>query len=294
MKIIAFLLMLNVALITECGFAQFQVSSIEISLSNLIGQNTSFNDIDGMFSNPTDTTNFSISINENVYVTFDTLKFDGKLLHFSYEHIPDKYNELSSHKTIDITIEPNARVITELTLIYSDTSYADNTTEPFYSGMKEYLQCKDLPFFFSKSKDTISVFLKMTQLKTTNFSAYKFEDFESNVHFYGDTNSFPIGLSDSAFLIIKINGNGPLALAILNKPTPSSFVNVNITNKTIKIINLLKNRKQTTCFDILGRKHNLEFLGADNTSATYSVRSLLPGVYFVNDGRETVKFMIGE
>ena len=47
-------------------------------------------------------------------------------------------------------------------------------------------------------------------------------------------------------------------------------------------------------FFALGRKHDLEFLGSDGNSSSYSVRSLRAGVYFVNGGSQTFKFLISE
>ncbi len=85
------------------------------------------------------------------------------------------------------------------------------------------------------------------------------------------------------------------------KKSFQGWLGVNSGETLIPICNIFINDKLTivhgtnlSCYDLLGRKQPIEFLGSDGTSSTYSLRSLRPGVYFVSDGKGMVKFMVGQ
>jgi hypothetical protein len=219
----------------------------------------------------------------NFYQTPMNVDFDGETLHFKEDLV-----------TIDLRISPNDRIIADLSLNSIDTEYDPPDPSNYeYFSLGQSLHLKSLPFIYSLNKDTISVRLAGSQLKNNILFAVFDTDYTQSIHYYGITNSTLIGIPDSALLIVKIIGNGPL-LSVYNydKTFSESAPIFNYTNKTIIIKNLLKKQEQIPCFDLLGRKHNLDFISTDGTSTTYSIRSLPPGVYFVSDGKEMVKFLI--
>jgi hypothetical protein len=293
MKIIyAFLLVFNFAFISESGFAQFQVHSIQISLDNLLWENISAEHSTSYYLlRDTTITTFPM----NIFQTMDNT-FDGKILHFTYSEVPNKYNNWSpTHATINLSIDPYNKIMNDLTLSYIDTIYTmpGQPSSYYYDSYGESVHLQSLPFIYSLKKDTISVQIVGSQLKENILSATIDTDYTQSIHLYGHINSTLIGIPDSALLIVKIIGNGPLLSVYNNDETSSeSATNFNHTNKTIILKNLSKKREETFCYDLLGRKHNLDFISTDGTSTTYSIRSLPPGVYFVSDGKEMVKFLI--
>lgn len=149
-----------------------------------------------------------------------------------------------------------------------------------------------IPYQISPKGDTLVAILDAKNLKKHKFSIINSSTwqrprdqifFESNTMLGIDTNAI--------FKITLIFGNS--SLSVISSKSDSKYLIVNLDTKKIKIL-VSKPNYSLPCFDLLGRKHNLEFLGTDGSASTYSVRSLPAGVYFVNDGKEMVKFLITE
>ncbi len=146
--------------------------------------------------------------------------------------------------------------------------------------------------------DTLSIHLKAPDLeKELQVNSHLITDYKESSgtrSFTRLNNSSILKISDSAYANITVIGNFPLSV------TPFSHREIELLtfyplSKILKLFGQAQNQNRPLpCYDILGRKHNLEFLGSDGNSSTYSVRSLPAGVYFVNDGKETAKFMIAE
>jgi hypothetical protein len=100
-------------------------------------------------------------------------------------------------------------------------------------------------------------------------------------------------IPESATLSLIITGNFPLSVNASSQMQSGFFID--LLSKTLKL-SALKSIQDIPlpCYDLLGRKHNLEFLRTDGEASTYSLRSLPAGLYFVSDGREMVKFLVAQ
>lgn len=153
---------------------------------------------------------------------------------------------------------------------------------------------------YSSNGDTIHIMLKGDAI-LKHCEAYRYSivsDLNNEIWSYmGSSIKMPI--DSESYAEVFIIGKFPKhdLSTVGNHGNTSTTLNIAFDRKS-KIITLSTRLQSQSfsfpCFDILGRKHNLEFLGADENSATYSIRSLKPGVYFVNDGKETVKFLVAE
>jgi hypothetical protein len=159
------------------------------------------------------------------------------------------------------------------------------------------LSIKNIPFSVSQLKDSLFVqldssylesFFKEDSLLINDYSRY------STASRIGSCGSgTPVAITDKSYLNILILGNFPLSVYRYNDAEKKIILDP--LSKTLKLYSQSSNQSQPLpCFDLLGRKHNLEFLSSDGETSTYSLRSLPAGVYFVSNGREMVKFLVGE
>ncbi|MFI5262918.1 MAG: hypothetical protein ACHQM6_00225 [Candidatus Kapaibacterium sp.] len=216
-----------------------------------------------------------------------TLNLSGRSL---YNGVGPSYIDWSDNLVIEL--DTLSRKIKTLSADYSGKWYYDYPPDNYYfwSDSKKNLSLENIPYHVSLSKDSIIAFLDTSDLRTASFSIndYDLDQTRFTYTILDSTDLLEIG--KDAFIKVVIIGN--FRLSVIPKSASKHLI-IDLNSKSLKLSSRSINYNQPIpCFDLLGRKHDLEFLGSDNTSATYSVRSLRRGVYFVNNGRETVKFLI--
>jgi len=247
-------------------------------------------------SHHTDTTisNISISLlgSPKVSIINDTTTFRDT------ESGNTQYQE-SFYDVKQITLVVDAANV--IKLIEAEETYSTSDLKDpvdIWSSGTKRIYLTNLPYAVSRTKDTMTVSLNSTALSKilTNYpnTVNETGGGASTQTSWNIQQQRVLALPDSASLHINIVGS--FDLAVLPKYQNKGHNSDIFYTSGIVIISHHQSKISAAvqCYDILGRKHDLEFLSADNTSATYSVRSLRPGVYFVNDDRETMKFMIGE
>jgi hypothetical protein len=165
----------------------------------------------------------------------------------------------------------------------------------YYTIYYKVLSLQDVPVSFSSTRDSLKVLLHGRQLRSLPFfytADYK-DDFEPRDESLSDASSI-VDIPDSAFVSLVLVGTFPLGVKIIDQ-RKKEFITIDVSSKILKLSGQTSEQNLSLpCFDLLGRRHNLEFLGTDGSASTYSVRSLRAGVYFVSDGKEMVKFLIPE
>jgi hypothetical protein len=268
-------------------FAQFQITDVYVSSGGVLVHNI-YNVADPLPQNCTTAPNPNWT-----YITIEAktnVSFNGE--DFTYDHVDSDITDPSLTTTTHLyfRIDPLQKMIDTFSATTKSHSYSLVPYQIWNTG--NIVQFNNAGYVTSKDGDSIIVSLKGQQMKNIGLLEADYEECIGSgrigyrVFIGSEIDTIP----ESASLSVIITGKFPLSVSYAqNKFT---FI-IDQVSKTLKLSQLIKNQA-LSCFDLLGRKHDLEFLGADNTSATYSVRSLRPGVYFVNDGRETMKFMIGE
>ncbi len=216
----------------------------------------------------------------------------NSVLDFHYLH-PDGFNWVPPTDSVSLVVKFDQKLTQILSLVYFRIT--GDESAPNSTVYQEGISLKNIPITISKGQDTLSAFLLGSQLRILPFAIKKNSVGRTSRSQTTSITDSIVSIPNTSFLSIKLIGKFSNA-GVLEYQKGELTNSIIITNpKLLKIPSQTSNQDQPLlCYDLLGRKHNLEFLGADNTSATYSVRSLRPGVYFVNDGRETVKFIIGE
>jgi hypothetical protein len=286
-RIIYTIFLIGIFFLPNFTFAQFSIKSIWISsqyvqIEKQIYWTNSIPKIDTLIA-PAE-----------VFIGNDTsISFNGNLINSTYENSGYVGFYYSETEYITIEIDTSKRIFKKINAMMSTNIYKGGVGDE-YRTYGKYIECSSFPYKVSKHGDTLSAYIKGSQLLGVIFKVYNTNDSTSLTT--KSTTSFIriVDVPDSAYLSVILVGTFPLAVVPISEES-GSLVLLNSESKTLRF-SLQSNyhNHPISCFDILGRKHNLEFLGADNTSATYSLRSLRSGVYFVNDDRETVKFMIGE
>ena len=286
-KFLSILLWFLFALSAEVSFAQFQIQKITISSQGILVSNAYTNfDTPGSW-NTSDTILTNISISSD-----SSFSFDGANISYLQDHSGNFPND-DWKKEITITFD-SAKKSMSLEASYILTHYPNSLSQEYSNVVGKRIKFGNVPFTMTKKGDSISLIFSGLDMKNINLTE---DDYiENYTRFTGKRFDYStiLNIPTDASLSVHIVGSFPLAVAPVNKEDVG-YVIINSSSQTLKFSSpFIKQNQSLLCFDILGRKHDLEFLGANNTSATYSVKSLRPAVYFVNDGRETVKFMIGE
>ncbi len=236
---------------------------------------------------------YSLYADSDVVVkdTFISIKLSGRSL---YNGIGPSVIDWSYN--IDIELDTVLRVIKNLNYNSSQKWYYNYPPDDYYfwSDPIKGLSLKSVSYHISKTKDTLSIYLDTSTLRNSLFEVSNYA-LDATRHTYSQlTNSNLLKIEDNAYISVKIIGSFPLGVNTTSQ-AKSDFFSIYPSSRTIKLLaQTIKQNQPLPCYDILGRKYNLEFLGSDENSSTYSVRSLRAGVYFVNDGKETSKFMIAE
>ena len=282
---IAFLFVIT--FVAHNAIAQFQINRIKVFSNGVLSSNT-YNKTDPLSypcSQPSNPVNTYINIDVQVNKTLNGAEFN----YDEYDTASPSYN---FHLHVSFMLNFTNSIIEAFNATETDVSTFGGIPPIQTEG--SLINFSSAPFSYSNNYDTLKVSLdgfsmRKINLLETNYSEC-FANSRDNYKFLAcSVDSILYGASLSVIII----GKFPLSVAVsLNNPLK---LIIDPVSKTLKIFKNVSNQTQPLpCYDLLGRNHNLEFLGPDGTASTYSVRSLRPGVYFVSDGSEMVKFMIGE
>ena len=199
-------------------------------------------------------------------------------LQIKFDNSPGKYLDLTAIKT-------------------KEDHYSEINPVDYWNKDINAVSLSHIPYRVSKSGDTL-----YARLDAMNLRGLLSDKFISQYRNASSTRTFTnlqsqkiLSIPDSAYLKVTIIGSFPLAVKSIISNVEPSIIVMDHVSKLIRIFYIQQNQNiSLPCYDLLGRKHNLEFLGTDGTASMYSVRPLRAGVYFVSDGKEMVKFMIGE
>lgn len=246
-----------------------------------------------------------IKLRETCYSPDDSLTFVASRRYYHFPGMAVKDTSITTDGSypgchggyrnvkLDIEIDTVLKKITQLN--FTDDFYASNFSGSPYNWHRdgEYIQANNVIYRVSKTMDSLIAMWDSAQIRSSNLSIY-----------ISDENGGPwssrrcysgyYDVSKDGYFKVTIVGKFPLAVF-----SPTNNKNESITiNSSAKILIISSQQRLQTqsisCYDILGRKHSLEFLGSDDNSGNYSVRSLPVGVYFVSCGKEMLKFMITE
>ena len=286
-KIFFFLLWYPLVLSPGVSLGQFQIRNMTISSQGVLVSNTYTN------SDTPDSWNTSDTIVTDISITSDSgFSDNGDSISSLRDHSGNFPNN-DWKKEIKITID-SVKKLMSVDASYILTQYPNPLSQEYSNIVGKRIAFRNAPFTIAKNADTIILVLNGKELSNINLVEDDYTETYTRLTAKRFDYSTILNIPTNATLSLEIVGSFPLAVANRNKEYSASII-INSASKILKCSTLTPNQNQIlSCFDILGRKHDLEFLGSDNSSATYSVRSLRPGVYFVSDDRETVKFMISE
>ena len=262
--------------------AQFKIKSILIS--------SDYIEIQTKTTYPNKSFSLDTSASAEGFSNDTLFNFQDTVIISSYHNSGnDLYGyQYDDDESISIGIDTANKILTSIdaqlkTILYNYYPGDDHTYTRF-------IQCGFLPYRESKNGDSLVAYVQGSDLNKIGYKGggFFFNYSNDTISSFVKVLNFP----DSAYVSVIIE-KFPLHSKVIPEKKAAPVLLVDVLSKVLRISPSSFNYV-LPCFDILGRKHDLEFLDADNTSATYSVRSLRPGVYFVNDGRETVKFMIPE
>jgi len=198
----------------------------------------------------------------------------------------DSFSHVNWKSDIDIVFDTLSKKLDTLSTNYSDIQYYDYPNQNYHDDTHKNLVFHNLFSRISKTQDTLEVYLDSSGISKMSF---QINDYVESFQVHSATTikdwSF-INAQKNAFISLIITGNFPLS--VNSRPSENSDLLLELSFKKLQS----KKTEKLHCYDLLGRKYNLEFLGSDGGMSTYSFRSLSPGVYFVNDGKETVKFLV--
>ena len=282
MKILALFL---IAFVVQNTFAQIQIKSIAIHSSGVTATNYFETSSGGVHGGHTDTLTPPIDIvAEHVAIVFNDTDISYQVRIPSQTYIDTEIN---------IFIDQSNHIIKALTASVQNTFYDLYPSMNTYHETKSYIGFQNVPYSYSKDGDTIKVLLDASQMQKINYSGTLYSDQlqgnSYNFNLFRGSNVIKITQGASLSVVIVASAS----LSVSNSRIETTLNTIKVDHKTL-IMTYSPQLNNISCFDLLGRKHNLEFLGTDGTASTYSVRSLRSGVYFVSDGKEMVKFMIGE
>jgi hypothetical protein len=291
------MLILICSLLPSEIFGQIKASRLTVDAKNIIVANTNtyYDDVNGYrYSSDTSSASFSLSV-------ISGLQDSGRIISYhdseTYHYYPGSTVNTFNKQDVLIIIDTLAKKINISASYSSLDHYSEINYQEYWRSNSGNLSIRNVPYILSKGADSLFVRLSSSSLKS-NYLADSLlisQGFESSTtHTYSYGGGGPIvSITDSAYVNIIITGSFPLSV--------SSFPNnqvgfiIDPSSKILKIFGTTSYYNlPLPCFDLLGRKHNLEFLGTNGSVSTYSVRSLPAGVYFVSDGREMVKFLISE
>lgn len=234
------------------------------------------------------------------YYVGSNLSNKEKVISFQSNYKQNQGGIFTIHsQTIRIELDTNIHQIYSLSIGQSDElHFSPIDTVNYWNRNTSGIGFTNVLYSTSFNGDTIKVRLnaeQLRELKQLNALGISQYTEASGTRSYTKLEGTKIlSIPDSAYIYVNIIGHFPLlnAKSLENRNVSTQ---INISSKSLTIFVLRSNENlPLPCYDILGRKHDLEFLGSDENSSTYSLRSLRAGVYFVYDGKETVKFMIGE
>ncbi|MDP4221147.1 MAG: hypothetical protein Q8916_07905 [Bacteroidota bacterium] len=286
MKNIVFLLI--VFFQSQSGFAQIQIHTVQISSGGMVGSRNvySFQFASGQMQNTIDTIpSFGISS-----FLQQEIPFDGYHIQYSQVDPADQFNRASSSTYLDIRFNPNSQTMISVDEEENTTSYYNYPNFNYTDETGSYIKAKNIPYSISLNKDTIRVSLNAAQMKNIQLDEkqYKRHVYSRD---YSGTDQYIMKIPDGANFTITIIGAAPLLVDNRGSENTAKPI-VNLASKVILVQTFMKPYLALAAFDLLGRKHDLEFLNTDGASSSYSLRSLRPGIYFVNDGTRTFKFLI--
>ena len=268
-------------------FGQFQITDVLVNSAGVLVHND-YNVADPLPQNCTTAPNPNWT-----YITVEAktnVSFNGE--DFTYDKVDSDIFDptLTTTTHLYFRIDPLQKKIDTFSATTKSNSHSDVPYQIWNTG--NIVQFNNAGYVTSKDGDSIIVSLKGQQMKNIGLMEADYEECIGSgrigyrVFIGSEIDTIP----ESASLSVIITGKFPLSVSYAqNKFT---FI-IDPVSRNLKLSQLIKNQA-LSCFDLLGRKHNLEFLGTDGTASTYSVRSLPAGVYFVSNGREMVKFLISE
>jgi hypothetical protein len=276
------------------GSAQIHASKITISANGFIVKNsytTTQQPAPNTEQTDTVVASYAFSTDSDVVVSDTSVTFNlsGRSL---YNGNGPSYIDWSYD--LDIEFDTSFRKITSLNTNYSGKWYYDyppDNTE-YWSDSKKSLSIKNIPYLVSLSNDTLIIYLDTSTLRNSSFQIKDYDEGSTRFTYTYLDSTRLLEIGTDAFIKVAIIGSFP-PLGVTSQYSNTNSLVIDLNSKILKI-SIPKPIISLPCFDLLGRKHNLEFLGGDNNTATYSIRSLRPGVYFVSDGKVMTKFMIHE
>jgi hypothetical protein len=280
-----FYLIFLLALVIEPNFsvAQFQIKSIWISSEHVVvEQKKIWSD-----NRPSE----SDTIQAAPFIGNDVnMSFQGDMITSTYRKSDNQFND---DVEITIKIDTVKRIFTNIIASITTDVY-ELGTQTSYPTYSRYIDCGPLEYRISKNGDSLIGYIKGQELNGIIRKTAEAKD--TTTPFLKSSTSFVkiLDIPDSAYLSVVILGNFVHSIVLFKHQSEASLLNMVSKMITIKPKQIAEKNESTNCYDLLGRKHALEFLGADGTANTYSVRMLPAGVYFVNDGKEMVKFLVAQ
>jgi len=244
--------------------------------------------------NLSDTVNasFTLSLGASSLVSTDTsvnFQFQNRLHNFGGDTI--LYTDYNQNLSIELDTILRVATVVKSTLS-SELHYNDINISDYWDRYVNGIDVGGVTYRLSTKGDTLSIKLNSTDLKQLKkYFITQYTEHQTTHTYTSFVSENFLDIPDSAYVNVTITGSFPLSVISQTPNSKNSIVDLH--SKILKISSA-KFNNQLPCYDLLGRKHNLEFLGTDGAASTYSVRSLPAGVYFVSDGREMVKFLIEE
>ena len=291
------ILLLICAIFPSRIFGQIKASGLIIDAKNITVtySSTYYDDFNG-YQHSSGIFNAFFSL-----VVISGLLDNGRVISYhdseTYLYYPGSVENTINKQDVFIYIDT---ITKQINISASNTSldhYSKTNYQEYWRSNGGNLSINNAPYTLSKAADSLFVrlgssFLKSHYLLDSLVIAQGSES--STTHTYSYSGGGPIvNITDSAYVNITIIGSFPLSVS--SSPNNHKGFIIDPLSKILTLFSPSSNQsKSLPCYDLLGRKYNLEFLGTDGSASTYSVRSLRAGVYFVSDGKEMVKFMISE
>ena len=243
---------------TSITIAQLTVKSVSIEASGFTGKSScSYSDASGHSTSTSTKVGMSFS-----HALYPGLTLDSLTISANGQY--NGYDGFEHHVVLTIELDTvNGKIIK----LYTDDSEGHST----YMGSPWYwvdegngISAGNIKYHTSPTKDSLIVQFDAYRLKRTNLS-FGQHSFQKYPHSGGGCYASHIDqIDDNAYLKIIILGEFPLAVDSSDNTRQMISVFIHPSSKTITIAREPKSQSQSiVCFDILGRKYNLEFLKED-------------------------------
>jgi hypothetical protein len=270
------------------AFAQFNVDQVSIYANNVIDSGEIIN---GYFGSP----NYSIFLGSELeeffgYYNKNVKTQDSEGFFFVHEEYQDTQYYQDPTDVIEISfstfIDTTSKTLFNLNALSGESIIYNSVQATFSHRM---FACDTIHYQTSQNGKVISIELHGQQVGSVLKEIGRTVDDYPRLTEKHTRFEKIVDIPDSAYLSISLNVSFPLTVSLANNIKIPGTINSRLKKLTLATyVNFLP------CYDLLGRKYPLEFLGTDGQMSTYSFRSLRPGVYFVSDGKEMVKFLVTE